>query len=161
MFFCKLRGSAQDNGENGNSITPVAIGGSLGVLFVVVVAVVVIVCRKYVSFVHCFYLRELSFSRFVYLKFSIKNFLLIIDFSKVKLRKTLLFKVWLMWFWHFVLSLKVFHKFLIVISYHYKPSNFVIRLYTSQYSFLLKLETYFVWEHQRLVYMSFIRPMIE
>lgn len=41
-----LKGSAQDNGENGNSITPVAIGGSIGVLFVVIVAVVVILCRK-------------------------------------------------------------------------------------------------------------------
>lgn len=41
-----LSGSAQDIGGKGDNITPVAIGGSLGVLFVVIVATVVIVCRK-------------------------------------------------------------------------------------------------------------------
>lgn len=46
LFYSKLWGSAQDNGGKGNSITPVAIGGSLGVVFVVIVAGVVIVCRK-------------------------------------------------------------------------------------------------------------------
>lgn len=46
VFFPTSKLLAQDNGKNGNSITPVAIGGSLGILFVVIVAGVVIVCRK-------------------------------------------------------------------------------------------------------------------
>lgn len=46
VFFPTSKLLAQDNGKNGNSITPVAIGGSLGILFVVIVAGVVIVCLK-------------------------------------------------------------------------------------------------------------------
>lgn len=48
FFFFKFKGSAQDNGEKENNIVSVAIGGSLCVLLVVIVAGVFIVCRKYV-----------------------------------------------------------------------------------------------------------------
>lgn len=55
-FCSKLSGSAQDIGGKGDNIKPVAIGGSLGVLSVVIVATVVIVCRKYVQSLYLFYI---------------------------------------------------------------------------------------------------------
>lgn len=46
IVFFTLKETEQVKDENGNIITPAAVGASLGIVFVVTMAVVVIVCRR-------------------------------------------------------------------------------------------------------------------